>query len=93
MGNNRDICCYANRGVVNFEREYWRLPPGIIIPVVPQLILGKKNEKKPQFTGQNSTFFMVPQDNSTLAFSIELLNYIVAFATQGKNGHYKIFDR
>ena len=21
MGNNRDICCYANRGVVNFERE------------------------------------------------------------------------
>ena len=36
---------------------------------------------------------MVPQDNSTLAFSTELLNYIIAFATQGKSGHHKIFDR
>ena len=27
---------------------------------------------------------MVPRDNSTLAFSTELLNYIIAFATQGK---------
>ena len=35
---------------------------------------------------------MVPRDNSTLAFSAELLNYIIAFATQGKSGHYKIFD-
>ena len=25
MGNNRDIYCYANRGVVNFEREYQSL--------------------------------------------------------------------
>ena len=33
---------------------------------------------------------MVPQDNSTLAFSTELLNYIIAFATQGKSGHYSI---
>ena len=32
---------------------------------------------------------MAPQDNSTLAFSTELLNYIIAFATQGKSGHYK----
>ena len=35
---------------------------------------------------------MVPRDNSTLAFSTEILNYVVAFATQGKSGHYKIFD-
>ena len=35
---------------------------------------------------------MVPRDNSTLALSTELLNYIIAFATQGKSGHYKIFD-
>ena len=35
---------------------------------------------------------IVPQDNSTLAFSTELLNYIIAFATQGRSGHYKIFD-
>ena len=34
---------------------------------------------------------MVPRDNSTLPFSIELLNHIIAFATQGKSGHYKIF--
>ena len=35
---------------------------------------------------------MVPPDNSPLAFSTELLNYIIPFATQGKSGHYKIFD-
>ena len=35
---------------------------------------------------------MVPRDNSTLAFSTELLNYIIAFATQGKSGHYKLLD-
>ena len=35
---------------------------------------------------------IVPRDNSTLAFSTELLNYIIAFATQGKSGDYKIFD-
>ena len=28
MGNNRDIFCYANLGVVNFEREYQFLLPG-----------------------------------------------------------------
>ena len=26
MGNNRDIYCYANRGVMNFERAYQPLP-------------------------------------------------------------------
>ena len=35
---------------------------------------------------------MVLRDNSTLAFSTELLNYIIAFATQGKSRNYKIFD-
>ena len=35
---------------------------------------------------------MVSRDDSTLAFSTELLKYIIAFATQGKSGHYKIFD-
>ena len=35
---------------------------------------------------------MVPRDNSTLAFSTELLNYIIAFANQGKSGHHKTFD-
>ena len=48
MGNNRDICCYANRRLVNFEREYQPLPPGTKILVMPQFsympdqILGKK---------------------------------------------------
>ena len=35
---------------------------------------------------------MVPRDSSTVAFSTELLNYIIAFAIQGKSWHYKIFD-
>ena len=35
---------------------------------------------------------MVPQDNSTLALITELLNYIIAFGTQEKSQHYKIFD-
>ena len=35
---------------------------------------------------------MVPRENSTLSFSTELLDYIITFATQGKSGHYKIFD-
>ena len=32
---------------------------------------------------------VVPRDNSTLAFSTELFNYIIALATQGKSGHEK----
>ena len=36
---------------------------------------------------------MVPQDNSTLAFSTELLNYIIAFATQAKSGHYRVSQK
>ena len=35
---------------------------------------------------------MVPRDNSTLKISTEFLNYIIAFATQGKSGYFKIFD-
>ena len=35
---------------------------------------------------------IVPRDNSTMAFSTELFNYIIPFATQGKIGYYKIFD-
>ena len=35
---------------------------------------------------------MIPRDNSTVAFSTKLLNYIIAFATQGKSKYYKIFD-
>ena len=35
---------------------------------------------------------MVLRDNSTLAFSTEPLNYIIAFATQRKSVRYKIFD-
>ena len=51
MGNNKDIYCYANRGVLNFKRAYQPLPPGTKIFVMPQFsympdqILGK-NEKK-----------------------------------------------
>ena len=54
MGNNRDIYCYANRGVVNFEREYQPLPPDTKILVMiqffcmPPQILGK-NEKNSIF--------------------------------------------
>ena len=36
MRNYRDIYCYANRGVVNFEREYQSLLPGAKILVMPQ---------------------------------------------------------
>ena len=36
MGNNRDIYCYANRGVVTFERGYQPLVPGTKILVMPQ---------------------------------------------------------
>ena len=36
MGNNRDIYCYANWGMVNFERAYQPLPPGTKILVMPQ---------------------------------------------------------
>ena len=48
MGNNRDIYCYANWGVVNFERTYQPLPLGTKILVMPQFsympdqFLGKK---------------------------------------------------
>ena len=48
MGINRDICCYANRGVVNFAEEYQPLPHGTKILVMfqfsymPDQILGKK---------------------------------------------------
>ena len=51
MSNNKDSYCYANKGVINFEREYQPLPPGCKILVMPQFsymldqILGKKNEK------------------------------------------------
>ena len=54
LGNNRDICCYANRGLMDFERAYQPLPPGTKILVMPQFsympdqILGK-NEKGPKF--------------------------------------------
>ena len=33
---------------------------------------------------------MIPRDNRTLAFSTELLNYIIPFATQGKSGYNNI---
>ena len=48
MGNNRDIYCYGNQGVVNFEREYQPLPSGTKILVMrqfsymPNQILGKR---------------------------------------------------
>ena len=35
---------------------------------------------------------IVPRDNSKLAFITELLNHMIAFATQGKSGHHKIFE-
>ena len=60
MGNNSYICCYANRGVVNFEREYQPPPAGTKILVIPQFscmpdqILGKNG--KTLFSGQNLTF-------------------------------------
>ena len=44
MGNNRVIYCYANRGVVSFEREYQSLPPGtkiLVFSYMPDQILGK----------------------------------------------------
>ena len=57
MGNNRDIYCYANWGVVNFERSYQPLPPGTKILVMPQFsympdqFLGKMKKS------QNLTLF------------------------------------
>ena len=35
---------------------------------------------------------MLSRDNSKLVFSTELLIFIIAFAAQGKSGHYKIID-
>ena len=52
IGNNRDIYCYANQGVVNFERANQPLPPGTKILVMPQFsymadqILGKNKKTK-----------------------------------------------
>ena len=64
MGNNRDIYCYANWGVVNLERAYQSLPPGTKIPVIPQFsympdqFLGKIK------TSQNWTLFrVIPSQN------------------------------
>ena len=57
MDNNRDIYCYANCGVVNFERAYQPLPPGTKILVMPQFsympdqFLGKMKKS------QNLTLF------------------------------------
>ena len=54
MGNNREIYCYANWEVVNFERAYQPLPPGTKILVMPQFSyipdqILRKNEKGPKF--------------------------------------------
>ena len=64
MGNNRDIYCYANWGVVDLERAYQSLPPGTKIPVIPQFFympdqfLGKIKKS------QNLTLFRVlPSQN------------------------------
>ena len=51
MGSNRDIYCYANREVVNFDREYRSLPPATKILLMPQLSSCQtkfrgKNEKR-----------------------------------------------
>ena len=57
MDNNRDIYCYANWGVVNFERAYQPLPPDTKILVMPQFsympdqFLGKMKKS------QNLTLF------------------------------------
>ena len=64
MGNNRDICCYVNWGVVNFKRAYQPLPPGTKILVMPQF-----SYMSDQFLGkikksQNLTLFRVlPSQN------------------------------
>ena len=64
MGNNRDICCYANWEVVNLERAYQSLLTGTKIPVIPQFpympdqFLGKIRKS------QNLTHFRVlPSQN------------------------------
>ena len=55
-GQYRGIYCYANRGLVNFERAYQPLPPDTKILVMPQFsympdqILGKMKK------GQNLAF-------------------------------------
>ena len=62
MGNNKDIYCYTNREMVNFEREYQPLALRTKIFVMnhfsymPDQISGKM-KKKPQLSGQNLTFF------------------------------------
>ena len=60
IGNNRDIYCYANWGVVNFERAYQPLPPGtkiLLMPLfsyMPDQFLGKMKKS------QNLTLFKGP---------------------------------
>ena len=36
LGNNRDIYCYANWGVMNLKRACQSLPQGTKIPVIPK---------------------------------------------------------
>ena len=55
MGNNRGIYCFANWGVVNFERAYQPLPPGtkVLFSVASVFLharpIFRKNEKEPKF--------------------------------------------
>ena len=69
MGNNRDIYCYADLGVVNFERAYQSLLPGTKIPVMPQFsympdqFLGKMKKS------QNLTFFVVLPSQNVRTYS------------------------
>ena len=73
MGNNRDIYCYANWGVVNFERSYQSLPSGTKIPVMPQFsympdqFLGKIKKS------QNLTLFRVLPSQNIRTYSKNFL--------------------
>ena len=54
MDNNKDIYCYANWGVIIFERAHQPLSPGTKILVMPQFSYMpeqflRKNEKGPKF--------------------------------------------
>ena len=60
MDSNKDIYCYANRGVVNFERAYQPLTLGcdasIFLHARP---IFRKNEKGPKF----DLFRVIPSQN------------------------------
>ena len=73
MGNNRDIYCYANWGVMNFERAYQSLHPGTKIPVMPQFSYMPDQFLEKIKKSQNLTLFRVLPSQNIRTYSKKFL--------------------